>query len=51
MPRQGDLLEALKVGFVAYVREKAGMDSPQHSNVFDVFIDKVRQIYLSRSLH
>ena len=48
---KGDLLETLKVGFLAYVREKGGMDSPQHGDVFDVFIEKVREAYKNLRIH
>ena len=48
---QGDLLEALKAGFLAYVRQKAGEDCRQHSDVFDVFIEKVREAYKNLRIH
>ena len=48
---QGDTLEALKVGFLAYVRQKSGEDCQQHSDVFDVFIGKVREAYRNLRVH
>jgi hypothetical protein len=48
---EGDLLEILKVGFLAYVREGSGENCDQHGDVFDVFIEKVREAYKNLRIH
>lgn len=48
---EGLKAEALRVGFNAYVREKSGVDTREHGEVFDEFIEKVREVYLTMRVH
>ena len=48
---EGLKLETLRVGFNAYVREQSGVDTKEHGEVFDAFIEKVYEVYLTMRVH
>ena len=48
---EGLKLESLRVGFVAYVRDLNQFDDQTNSELFDVFIERVREAYADLRVH
>ena len=44
-------LEALRIGFVRYLSEKSGVESPEHEEVFRAFVRKDGERYLKSKVH